>query len=500
MKTTLKIVTLSLATCAISACGGPGSTAKAVADNSVQHVGCKTSQSEMWNSLHLIAEQQGKYPEGSELRQALLEAGEKKGLSGKEFEHYVDAFVANYTVTIEGIKEKLAPTDIASWKKALAEMEIGIRVTDVHAELQSKIASSLSELADAERALHAVCDQPEDDGRQPAGELDPPPTGNKDFETVWDQLKAEMGPESYGARKTLATLYQSCSVLKLPAMTSATPSISGITILSEKHPAGGLKRVYGSIASINASHYYIKGQTLAKSSCYEVRNTPPIYDFGGKPYTTSSKPSVLDFFKDAGSGTSVIGYDCSAFVFSALALAGLKMDPDPAKPLKADLVHGIGSRAFKEPQANGLRCLEKIKVSKDVSIQNGDVAAINGHVVMLDDVGADPFGLKKITKIDDCNTAHLPYSDFDFVIAQSSPSKSGMGVNRFQARDYFKESGTYRDGLTRYAIAACKAKFGTLTTVDTTNLSVVRHKKTPECMAPALIANKEECVDSCQPL
>jgi hypothetical protein len=500
MKTTLKIIVLPLITVALTACGGPGQSAKEVAENSVEHVGCKTSQSEMWNSLHLIAEQQGKYPQGEELREALIAAGEAKGLKGKAFLAYVDAFVANYTVTIEGIKEKFAPNDVASWKKALAEMEIGIRVTDVHAELQSKIAATLSDLSNAERALNAVCDQPEDDGRAPAGELDPPPTTNKEFETVWEQLKAERSPESYGARKVLATLYQSCGVLNLPAMTSTTPSISGITILSEKHPAGGLKRVYGSVASIDASHYYIKNQTLAKSSCYEVRNTPPIYDFGGKPYTTSSKPSVLDFFKDGGTGTAVLGYDCSAFVFSALAMAGLKMDPDPNKPLKADLVHGIGSRAFKEPQSNGLRCLDKIKVTKDLSIQDGDIAAINGHVVMIDDVGPDPFGIKKITKIEDCNTAHLPYSEFDFVIAQSSPSKSGMGVNRFQARDYFKETTTYRDGLTRYAIAACKAKFGTITAVDTTSLAVVRHKKTQECKAPPLTANHEDCVDSCQPL
>jgi hypothetical protein len=121
-------------------------------------------------------------------------------------------------------------------------------------------------------------------------------------------------------------------------------------------------------------------------------------------------------------------------------------------------------------------------------------------VVMIDEVGADPYGIAPITKIADCTSANLPYSKFDFVIAQSSPSKNGIGVNRYQARDYLKESSTYRDGLTRYAIAACKAKFGTITTVDTTNLSVVRHKKTPECKAAALVANKEECVDSCQPL
>ncbi len=500
MKTTLKILASPLLALVLSACSGPGDAARTIANNSVQHIGCKVSQSEMWNALHQVAEKDGAYPVADEVREALRLAGAEKNLEGPAFEAYIDAFAANYAVTIEGIREKFAPNDVASWKKALAEMEVGVRVTDVHAELQSKVELGLSELASAERALNAACEDP-DDGREPAGELDPPPTGdNKEFGTVWEQLKAEENPEVYGARKALATLYQSCGVLSLPAMNASTPSVDGITILAEPHPAGGRKRVYGSISDIVNTHYYIKNQTAAKPTCYNVRATPPIYDFGGKPYTTSSKPNVLDFFRDGGTGTSVIGYDCSAYVFSALALAGLKMDPDPAKPLKADLVHGIGSRAFKEPQANGLRCLAKISVTATTSILPGDIAAINGHVVMFDHVGGDPFGLDKITRIEDCTSAKLPYSQFDFVIAQSSPSKDGIGVNRFQARNYLSESSTYRDGLTRYAVAACKAKFGTLTAVDTTNLSIVRHKKTPECMATALVANREDCVDSCQAL
>lgn len=509
MKITLKILCAAASAFALSACGAPGETALQVANQSVEHVGCKTSQSEMWNSLHAVAEKEGAYPEGKELEAALRLAGEKRNLKGPAFDAYVDAFVRNYKVTIEGIKEKFAPEDLAGWKKALAEMEIGIRVTDVHAQLQSKIALTLSDLSQAERALNAACEDGESsqqgpevvDGREPAGEIGPQPApGNGNFNTVWEQLKAEHDPEVYGARKSLATLYQSCSVLSLPAMTASTPHVSGITILAEPHPAGGRKRVYGNIASINASHYYIKGQTLAKSSCHEIRNAPPIYDFGGKPATSSSKPNVMDYFRSAGTGTEVIGFDCSAYVFSALALAGLKMDPDPAKPLKADLVHGIGSRAFKEPQANGLRCLQKISVSPTKSILPGDIIAINGHVVMIDAAGADPFGLNKITKIADCSSANLPYSKFDFVIAQSSPSKSGIGVNRYQARNYLDESSTFREGLGRYAVAACKAKFGTITTVDTTNLSIIRHKKTPECKAQALVLNKEECVDSCRAL
>lgn len=484
----------------LTACGVSGKPASQLAAASIGNLGCKASQSEMWSTLHHIAEEGGTYPDAGELRTALLTAGENRHLSGAAFEAYVDAFVGTYKVAIEGIKERLNPTDLEGWKKALAELEIGVRVTSVHDELQNLLQPALAKLDKQEAALNENCTSGVDDGVTASVPTAVTPSmsglANK-AGTVWEQFQAQ-GPEVYGIRRALASAYQSCDVLNLPAMTSATPSVSGITVLAEPHPAGGRKRVYGSLANINSSHYYIKGQRLAKNTCFEVRNAPMIYDFGGKPGTSSSNAKVLDFFRSAGTGTAVLGIDCSAFVFSSLAVAGLKMDPDPKKLLKADLVHGIGSRAFKEPQVNGLRCLAKIKVSADVSIKTGDVAAINGHVVMLDDVGADPFGLKKITSAAKCTAANLPSSDFDFVIAQSSPSKSGIGINRFQARDYLKESETYKEGLTRYAVAACKAKFGVVTTVDTTDLSVTRHKKTPECKTEALVINKQECVDSCK--
>jgi len=493
-----------LLTTFLTACGAAGRPAQYLAATSIDNLGCKASQSEMWNTLHRIAEEGGAYPGAEELRRALLSEGSKRQLQGEAFGNYVEAFVAAYTVAIEGIQQKLNPKDLPTWKKALAELEVGVRVTSIHAELQDKLQPSLEKLEERDRQLNKQCNPPESPIVNVPSPVTPAPAAPapepSKSGTIWEKLLASENPEVYGARKTFATAYQSCDVLSLPAMTTATPSVEGITVLPDRHPAGGMKRVIGSVAKVNATHYYIKNQRLAKNSCFEVRNSPLIYDFGGKPGTSSSQPHILDMFRNSGSGTEVLGIDCSAYVFSALALAGLKMDPDPKKILKADLVHGIGSRAFKEPQANGLRCLAKITVGKNASIEAGDVAAINGHVVMIDEVGADPFGINKITSAADCVAAKLPFVNFDFVIAQSSPSKGGIGINRYQARDYLKESTTYRDGLTRYAVAACRAKFGLSATVDTTSLSVVRHKKTGECKASALVANKEECVDSCRPI
>jgi hypothetical protein len=508
----------------LSACGQVGRPAQSIAQTSLAAVGCKVSQSEMWSALQAQAEEQSEFPAPSELKSALEEVGAKRGLKGPSFERYVDAFVENYRATVDGIRSNFAPQDEGSWKKALAEMEVGVRVTNLHAKLASDIETSLSRLEAAEKDLNAECTQPapsvsnpapvengsasaqagaapEDapaGNRGPAGELDPA-TGERVFKTVWDQLLASGQPELYGMHKSIAVAYQSCDVLKAPPMTASSRALAGIEVIG-KHPAGGLRRRISDLSKVQSSHYYIAGRLPAKNSCFKVRETPLIYDFGGKPATSSKNEQVLDMFRNAGTGEAVLGIDCSAFVFSALATAGLKMDPNPNKVLKASLVHGIGSRAFKEPQDNGLRCLQKITVSRNASVKTGDVVAINGHVVMLDEVGADPFGLNKIKSAEDCNSSKISANNFDFVVAQSSPSKNAVGINRFEARDYLATSSTYREGMVRYAVAACRAKFGLDPKLNSPDLSVVRHKKTPECMAQELVLSREECVDSCKPL
>lgn len=474
---------------ALSACGGVGEPAQKVAESALDHAGCKLSQSEMWNSLQSLADSGENPPSEDQVKGAFYKLASQRGIKDPAFDAYVEAFVENYKVVIGGIQSKLGPDSKAAWKKSLAEAEIGIQATPAHQQLQFQIQSSMSKLSKAERAFQSVCANPD----QPISAE--PTTPVVKARTIWEKLLAEENPEIYGARKTLAVAYQSCDVLRMKPLTQATPELKGIEIVGQ-HPAGGRKREIASLASVNATHPYIKNNRLAKSSCFEVRNSPMIYDFGGKPHTSSQRPELLNMFKNAGTGTEVLGIDCSAYVFSSLALAGLKLDPDPSKVLKADLVHGVGSRAFKEPQYNGLRCLQKIKLTKTKTVEPGDIVAINGHVVMIDAVGADPLGIGPITKVENCDT--VSSENFDFVIAQSSPSKNGVGINRFRASDYLADSATFKRGLEAHALAACRAKFGLSPNLSSPDLSVVRHKKTPECMAQPLITQNESCVAACE--
>ncbi|MGZ3722935.1 MAG: hypothetical protein ACXVA9_08405, partial [Bdellovibrionales bacterium] len=413
------------------------------------------------------------------------------GLQGANYERYVDAFVSNYSTTIEGIKAKFDPKDPGTWQKALAEMEVGIRVTDLHAELLDQIQASLNKLDAAESALQVTCTNPGDTGG---------PDNNTSSGTVWDQLKKTQSPEVYGARRTLAVAYQSCDVLKLAPLTSATPSVVGILDYDVRADGGHVRKI-SSISDLQATDYYIHNQTLAKSSCFNVHNNPLIYNFGGKPYTTTSDETKLDMFTPVNTGGPTLGIDCSAFVFSALTVGGLKLDPDPKKITKASLVSGIPSGAFKEPQINGMRCLQKISVDAKTSILPGDIAAINGHVIMVDAIGADPLAISEIKTLADCTAANINPAKFDFAISQSAPVKNGIGINRHRGADYMSQSSTIRNGFIAYAVAACRAKFGATADLSSPNFSLVRHAKTAECLLPKpLVMAHDDCVAACQPL
>ncbi|MNS67163.1 hypothetical protein D3C72_1004080 [compost metagenome] len=177
-----------------------------------------------------------------------------------------------------------------------------------------------------------------------------------------------------------------------------------------------------------------------------------------------------------------------------MATAGLRLKAGRA--LKAADVLGWGSSAYLEPQSNGLTCLNKISITANSSMKAGDIVAVNGHVVLIDKVGADPFGIAKAKTASDCDK--LSSSNFDFIVAQSSPSKEGVGINYFEARDYAPTSAKMSAGFLKYAYYACLAKVNSKTyTPNLGTMSVVRHKGTSECSATRVKLVQEACISSC---
>lgn len=303
-----------------------------------------------------------------------------------------------------------------------------------------------------------------------------------------------------GLRKTFSTAYQSCEAATFPALTANTPNIKGIRILSKPHKNGvGKQRVYGNVEEILDSNPYYKFE-VAGTTCFKSRQQPLIYDYGGKPKASTAADSSLDFFTNSGSGTNVLGVDCSGFIFSAIARGGLRLSPN--KTLKAISVNGVSARMFKNPSRNGLSCFNSIIINDQNSLEAGDIIASDGHVVMIDQVGADAFGLERAQNLSDCNEKKLNSNGFDFIIAHSSPWKNGIGINRAVAKDYLPSSINIQKGLVKYAVAFCKSRFSIQQNSEKiltiTEVNVIRHNGMPDCIAPKPIALRyESCIQEC---
>lgn len=371
----------------------------------------------------------------------------------------------------------------------LSALDVGDRSTPFRAYLQDKIHQSFLDLEQSAKILNVKC--PDIIRLESVQGLQE----NPDFDYHKQQLlNAGESLAVIGERWAFATAYQSCQSIHWSALNEGTPDVQGITIVG-KHPDGvGNKRLITDLESLQKTNFYISSQEAKGPSCFDVFRNPLIYDYGGKPYATLAKDSPLDLFKDFGDGTGVLGIDCSGFVYTALATAGLRFKK--GRDLKASDAWAWGSGSYLEPQANGLTCFDKITLTPRESLRAGDIVAVQGHVLIIDKVGLDPFGIEKIRSENECSS--ITSDGFDFVVVQSSPSKGGVGLNYHEAKSYLLTSSKMKAGLEKYAASACRAKFGNKKmTPNLGSLSVIRHLGTSECLAPRVALARESCIQTC---
>ncbi len=299
----------------------------------------------------------------------------------------------------------------------------------------------------------------------------------------------------WGAMKAFATTYQSCDALYTPHLTLDDAPIEGLSFYGNH--STGRARLYtiSNLERLLNSHPYLRSWAPADPlQCLDVTSSPLIYDFGGKPHVDPASPNELNFFKNAGTGSPALGLDCSAFVFSSLATAGLKVRS--SVPLKGNHVYGINSAMFKSPERNGLDCLRPIGFPVLRALSPGDVVASSDHVFMVDQVGEDPFGVGHLSQ-HQCTLTHMDYKRFDFGIIQSSASKNFLGIHRMRAADYLATDPVMRRGLQDYALSLCHARFGVNRAPTRADVSVVRASTADVCTDQPLILTHQSCVKGC---
>ena len=446
-------------------------------------LGCANVQSKVFDAFYYLLDQNQLIPDPQDLKFALDKNVDK--LSVLKNNQLKTAQINNLKSALHDLVDLLLSESVRnpkiSWKEQvqkLIEYEMEDQSNNLTIQSTRKISDKVIEIKKITKTLTTPCldpvvSQPRPDGSGAVDNL----TSNKNL------LMAG------GLNKVFATAYQSCRVLDLPEMDHSTSNVQGI-IRNGTHSDGiGGKRFITDLKAVQNSHYYIRG-IASESSCKDVRSSPLIYDYGGSPMVTNNS---INFFENAGSGTDVLGVDCSAYISSGIAASGLRYKPGLEN--KAIFIRQTSSK-FIDATISGFSCFENVTVSKNSSIKPGDIVGVNGHVVAVDKLGSDPFGLGLLKSAAECSS--LSYKNFDIVISQSSPSKNGIGINKYAAKDYLDESGKMRTAFVEMGKQACLAYFENKSIKPkSADWGFLRHKGTAECLATKVHIEGESCTQKC---
>jgi hypothetical protein len=449
---------------------------KAIIEQQRLDMSCKDFQTRFWDSLDQFLVQERQLPDRNVLKTKIANLKFRGVISAKT----ALAWTELYEVLLKTADPEES-IDSDHLRMFFAAMEVGDESTPGRRELKKAIYEKFAQLSKLENPVDCFAE------REPASQKD-------DFEKRighFENQRAYMG-----MRWLFATAYQNCQALQKPPLTRDNPDIIGVSETGRHPDQIGRVRTVQNLPDVLKTHYYYQDQTPGPH-CQDFRLAPLIYDYGGRPFAIDGSQHVMDLFTNEGSGSPSLGIDCSAAVFSAVATGGLRFRPHV--PLRARNVLGINSRMFMDPKANGLDCFEKITLTPEHTLEPGDIAAINGHVLMIGEMGRDPLGVKGVAGISGCES--VSRANFNFRIWQSSPQKGGIGLNHYEGKDYLEESDPMRQGFEAYARQACLAKFSRAPVQpEEPGFSIIRHKNTQECKAPRISLASENCIKDCPQL
>ncbi len=447
----------------------------------LQRTGCQDFSSYVWNYIYKVASfEQGTPPPYHTVKEQIVRRIQNlmrdHPASKKDINSFAMRFVEIYALITEFMDQYGAEelTDM------LVQFEYGI-ANESHSAWTNRLKGVFAELESNAKVLNSDCQDEEDSFY-----------AGKEGHSGWGQ--SNQHPLVAGARKVMATAYQSCSVLDMPVL-PLHHNVRGIRA-SSRHPSGqGWRRVITNLQALNSSHYYLQNGAVGRGpQCLNVRQSPLIYDFGGKPSTIKNS---INLFRNAGSGSKALGVDCSGFVASAMASAGLRLKPRVF--IRSVHVKAVSSWMFKTARRNRLSCLKEQDISAENPLQVGDIIASNSHTVIVDSTGADPFQLSGVRQASQCHSKKMSATRFNFVVIQSSAHNNGTGINRMRIGD--SAEGGIKRGLERVASRACYKMFGENRHIDLDEISILRHSSNdPRCRDKEVYMEHQECVRDCTSL
>lgn len=321
-----------------------------------------------------------------------------------------------------------------------------------------------------------------------------------------------------GARKFMATLYQTCEALSKPLPLGYKMSGSRSPPDDVQSHKENPNKYFTPKKAVETHHYL--AASYDGEVCRDMRKTLPVFHPGGKAGIRYSDGALtVNPFNDRPERRNLTTMDCSGFISGAMAAAGLKMrkgpNPQNAYQLGTGELIGLGS--------NENDCMKPARFDGNGSIQAGDVMVLRqphskngyGHAMMFESAGPDPFALAAVTSATQCNDQHIDPGKWDFKVIHSSSMGGRMGVSRMTAQNILADSSSLlKLWVMDLAIQACEAKFASrgadaVVTYPLKNgrkhrgIAVVRHVG---AAVPACVEDKpvrligEKCVKDCKEL
>jgi len=495
---TKKIIMLISLT-AFSGCMKGLSAVETSSLQATQALGCSNFKSKVFDSMYDYLDNQKQSPSLNEFTDALNSqidqiAKDQKIQNSEKISQLKIEIAKLYETLIDSSKKLKNVQTAREHLETIIELEMQDISTTANIQLNSELSKQFNKVETLAKSSDVQCGTTTPPATDSSGQTTNPPTTGTTPTVPTTPDTASKVRMIAGSHNVISTAYQSCQSLEIPEVSAATPKVVGITKLKETHSDGiGGKRVVSDLKQVQNTHPYIKVAGGEMNGCFNVRNNPLIYDYGGEPSVTGSS---INFFKNSGTGTSVLGVDCSAYVSAAIGVAGLKYNPSvDNKPI---FIRQNSSK-FINATASGFKCFGNVVATPTESIKPGDIVGVKGHVVMIDKIGSDPFGLKKLKSVNDC--ASMKIDNFDFSISQSSPSKNGIGINKFIVRDYLKEEGPgkMQTAFIGIAQAACQAYFNQKNVATpSSSFGIIRHKGTADCVATEIQLANQSCVSQCR--
>ena len=456
-------------------------------DNFLNQMACSNFESEYWEHIYVTLFNNSPPPPLAVVQKEVIRSAQRYvsqiEAQPSEVRKFFDLISALYKGTFEFFADKSKELILIQLSEIDSLVDSGQGYDDSIDSstvfFVEEIAPLFEEFKETIRSLNLKCQR-----REPISSS----RFDQNFETpLLAHMKQSLHPLVYGSRKVMMVSYQSCDVLNMPLVPEGYSGLSGI---SEQSSGNRTVRNISSLRQLQNSHYYLKNLRQPARQCFNIKKSPLIYDYGGKPYVTQYPFPTINLFKNAGSGSESLGIDCSGFVLTAMASAGLRAQEN--KDLKGVHISGLSSFNFRKP-AERLNCFRMINSSYSSPLLSGDVIASLGHVLIVDQVSRDPFGLSQIESVSQCS--RISKEMFNFSVIQSSSSFNGMGINRVHIQRM--QQASLIEGLESYASQLCYRKFNQRVSKKDYGITILRHLLSKECQEDEIYLEGQSCLFQC---